>query len=148
MVGAAALAVVEAVLDPVLDPVEARARAVPEETAAAQLRRAIQAGRIQIPGGRGRLGLVRILARPIRTRTGGLTRTVPIVHLDHVEGACGHRDRIPEPNKPGNPIHRGLLRTTTTTSAPFVDLDRWPSVADRLGVPTPFLRSPTERAGP
>ena len=74
VVGAAALAVVGAVLG----PVEARAQAVPEETAAAQLRRVIQAGRIQIPGGRGRLGLVQIMARPIRTRTAGLTRTIPI----------------------------------------------------------------------
>jgi hypothetical protein len=95
----AALAVVGAVLD----PVEARARAVPEGTAAAQLRKVIQAGRIQIPGSRvigtipgGRGRLVQILAEPIRTRTGGLTRTIPmrkirpirIVQLDHVEGAC------------------------------------------------------------
>jgi hypothetical protein len=97
----AALAVVGAVLD----PVEARARVVPEGTATAQLRKVIQAGRIQIPGClvigplpgvRGRRGLVQILAEPIRTRTGGLTRTIPmrkirpirIVQLDHVEGAC------------------------------------------------------------
>ena len=99
MVVGAALAVVGAVLD----PVEARARAVPEGTAAAQLRKVIQAGRIQIPGSRvigtipgGRGRLVQILAEPIRTRTGGLTRTIPmrkirpirIVQLDHVEGAC------------------------------------------------------------
>jgi hypothetical protein len=77
VVGAAA---VLAVVGAVLDPVEARARAVPEGTAAAQLRRVIQAGRIRIPGClvigtlpgvRGRLGLVQMLAGPIRTRTGG-----------------------------------------------------------------------------
>jgi hypothetical protein len=82
-VGAAALAVAGAVLD----PVQARARALPEETAAAQLRRVIQAGRVQIPGARvtgtipgdqGRLGLVQILTGPIRTRTGGPTRTIAI----------------------------------------------------------------------
>jgi hypothetical protein len=82
VVGAAVLAVGGAVLD----PVEARARAVPEGIAAAQLRRVIQAGRIQIPGclvigtlpgDQGQLGLVQMLAGPIRTRTRRLTRMIP-----------------------------------------------------------------------
>jgi hypothetical protein len=74
--GAAVLAVVGAVLD----PVEARARAVPEGTAAAQPRRVIQARRVTetIPAVRGRLGLVQMLAGPIRTRIGELTRMIPI----------------------------------------------------------------------
>jgi hypothetical protein len=149
-VGAAAPAVVGAVLDP-----EARARAVPEETVAAQLRKVIQAGRIQIPGSRvigtipsGRGRLVQILAEPIRTRTGGLTRMIPMRKIRRIKivrvRSTGTRNQRTRGTPWGlswtlAPLRRGFsLNTETVWAYSFSSCD--------LSVRSPDWQQPSDGA--